>query len=351
MLVACIVCGLSLPVDAASEGKLQRVRESTSGQSRAQDAQNDSQNDSQSDGDDDAGDQDRGRRHRTAGKAFARGFFGSLAETMVRGMVKTLIEGSDRETPEEASEETDAPSRAPRFAPYPYAGGFAGNLFEPRKPVEASSGDLIPIRCPPTDPRCLQVQDVETCVEGVCYRTTSPVDSPPTPYPDNARYFRLRLDSEGGTDLEGLARYGLGFWLESVYFVGLEGRFSHWFEPLGGGQVDSLILGDVNGVWRALESRSVQFHLGMGLLFSLDPTQKQDHAGLNTTAALEAYPVKPLSLRGVVDAGQLGDATVLQSQATLGWMFDRVEVYAGYRALWVGPVELHGPLAGTRIHL
>jgi hypothetical protein len=70
--------------------------------------------------------------------------------------------------------------------------------------------------------------------------------------------------------------------------------------------------------------------------------------GWNVGAGVDFFPVRPLIVTYRLDLGRLWAATIVQNRATLGAVLGPFEVYAGYDALRIGRVWLHGPMAGLR---
>jgi hypothetical protein len=162
---------------------------------------------------------------------------------------------------------------------------------------------------------------------------------------------RFQLFSDFGSDVDGLYRYSFGALIESVHHVGVETRWSYWLEPFDDGSTDSLWFGDVSGLLRIVQTRAVQSHLGAGVRLMLDPEEDANTHGFQGVWGLEAYPARPLALRVNADIGNLGPAFLLESQATLGAMLSRVEVYAGYHLLLIDETAFMGPFGGVRLHL
>lgn len=303
---------------AIAGGKLDRVREATSSGSSTRD----------DDGrrDDDDGDYDD--EDDSFFNAFLRALFSSGDADE-----RDLRYSSPRREPTNTS--------ATFFSRYPYADGYGGNLLllHPRNAMAT-------IKCPPEEPFC--VEDAETCVEGSCYVFDSPsVTAERAP---QAVDHRVQMTTEFGTDVDGLYRTTFGLWLESSAPIVIESRFDHWLEPLPDGGFDELLFGDANLMFRVSSLRRFQAHFGGGVRLLFDGAGEPT-AGFNGTLSFEGYPAAPLTLRSIVDLGNLGPAFVASAQATAGVALHRFELFGGYSGMRIGPVVFHGPVVGLKLHL
>lgn len=289
---------------------------------------------------------------------------------------------ADASAPPAPTTGVPAAAHSPVFFPlYPYRGRAAGNLVRRRYPF-----DLEATFCTPEDVSCHRQYGVVTCVDGVCLAPTltaiseelTPVDDARTmlsntalpntvrPNPLNAgeedvrprsssvelgpadrvQSGRLQLQLDGGQDRDGLYRGTVGGSLDGVQGWGVESRFTLWLEPA---EEDHTWLGDFNVRFAVLTLPALQLRLGLGPRVQWDTSSRS--AGVNFTSGLELYPASPIVVRLDADVGNLGDALVLESQATLGLLFWRTELLAGVGTLRVGSVAFDSLFAGVRFHL
>ena len=76
----------------------------------------------------------------------------------------------------------------------------------------------------------------------------------------------------------------------------------------------------------------------------------EDAIGFNFTYGADFYPVKPIVLSSSIDLGRLGGASLIHGRATIGVIWNRVEVYAGYDVYSVGGADLHSWITGLRLY-
>lgn len=251
------------------------------------------------------------------------------------------------------------------FPLYPYRGAARGNLVRRHFPI-----DLHATWCSGTDAACHHLNQVTTCVDGVCLSplptwsrftqywgtngesqedaTSDSGETPPPLVVDRVQSARLQVQLDAGRDSDGLYRGTLGGSIDSVQGWGLESRFTYWIEPLPEGS-DGTWLGDVNLRFALLTLPAFQMRMGIGPRVQWDASSKS--AGVNVTAGLEFYPVSPLVLRLDADVGNLGEALVFESQASLGVLLRRAELLAGVSTLQIGAVRFDSLFAGVRLHL
>ncbi len=256
-------------------------------------------------------------------------------------------------------------ARSRAFFPlYPYRGAARGNLVRRHFPI-----DLHATWCASTDAACHHLNQVTTCVDDVCLTplptwtrfeqswgandvnegdATSDTGETPSIAVDHVQSARLQLQLDAGRDNDGLYRGTLGGSIDSVQGWGLESRFTYWIEPLPEG-TDGTWLGDLNMRFALLTLPALQLRMGLGPRVQWDASSKS--AGVNVTAGVELYPVSPLVIRLDADVGNLGEAFVFESQASLGVLLRRTELLAGVSTLHVGAVRFDSLFAGLRFHL
>ncbi|MFT3925677.1 MAG: hypothetical protein QM778_24260 [Myxococcales bacterium] len=119
---------------------------------------------------------------------------------------------------------------------------------------------------------------------------------------------------------------------------------------------DQAVMATAHLNYRFAQSQYVDFRTGVGpRLFKLDELR----LGADLLYAFDVYGKRPIVFRAELHAGFMHrngsdkPAVFGQARATIGYMFDRVEVYAGYDHLKMadpyGPgMPLGGPIAGLR---
>lgn len=170
------------------------------------------------------------------------------------------------------------------------------------------------------------------------------IDSSPTHEGDN---FVARVRMEHGFRYDGVQRSGIAAHLEDRGGVGLQGDWHRYTERLDTGRTDRLDFGDVNVVFRAVETE--QFHARVGLGVNWMNDRFGTEAGVNFTAGVECFPVRPWVVTAELDIGGIGEATMIHGRVTVGAIWDRIEFFAGYDVRTIESVTLQGPLAGLRV--
>ncbi|MEM6329424.1 MAG: hypothetical protein AAF790_04155 [Planctomycetota bacterium] len=148
-------------------------------------------------------------------------------------------------------------------------------------------------------------------------------------------------DAGGGVD-----RTGFRFLLEGEHGFGVGFDWNLFTEELPGGGHDELHLGEVNLLYRLIETDRTLIRAGVGAAW-LGDAHATD-AGVNFTLMADHALADPLVLSAEIDFGTLGDAQTLHAAAGVGVMLDRCEVFGGYDYRRIGDVELKGPMVGLR---
>jgi hypothetical protein len=196
------------------------------------------------------------------------------------------------------------------FRPYPYADGCGGALW------------INPDRCdhPPTLPK---------------------------EQADTLKSWMVRLTLDDSDDFDGLNRIHGQLLIDTASRFGLQTDWWYLIERMPCGCVDTMMLGDVNLVFRFAECEWMQMRSGLGLRMQFD--RGDSHFGFNFTYSADVFPVDPLVASFQFDAGTLGSATVLHGRATVGATWHGWEVFGGYDWLRIGNVDLSGPMLGLRL--
>jgi len=155
------------------------------------------------------------------------------------------------------------------------------------------------------------------------------------------------LGVEYGTDFSGLGRVALGSAAEfSETRVGVDGQWNYYFEDLPDGRSDELHTGDLNLTWRFFSTDQLQVRAGAGLNWMVGDA---GDGGFNATLNFSYFPVRPLVLRGELDFGRLGDASLLHGAASVGLMWDRCEIFVGYDYRKIEDTRLINAMSGLHI--
>jgi hypothetical protein len=169
----------------------------------------------------------------------------------------------------------------------------------------------------------------------------------------------LRFAAEYAYDYDSVHRPNLSASFDSIYRLGLTTRWTHYIEPLAGGETDRLTIGDINVTYRIIHSDTAEIRMGVGyrMMFDGPGTDRAadgDFAhGMNFVYLINIFPANPLVISISGDIGGLGKALYLHARASLGAQLGPIEPYIGYDAVYLdGPaaaVLFQGPVAGLRI--
>ncbi|MFO8070925.1 MAG: hypothetical protein R6V85_03525 [Polyangia bacterium] len=163
-----------------------------------------------------------------------------------------------------------------------------------------------------------------------------------------ARPLSLRLSAEYGHDIDDLYKPSAELLLSTSLRFGLQGGVT-WFREETVDGVDQLLVWDANAIFRFAQHEAVEMRSGIGarLMHDFQAAARID-AGFNFTYGLDIFPVDPLVLSASIDLGNLGYAFVAHGRGQIGVTRWGVEIYAGWDAMWIGKVPLHGPILGLR---
>ena len=129
--------------------------------------------------------------------------------------------------------------------------------------------------------------------------------------------------------------------------IELDARFQHLGETMPGGPDDELWIGDCNVMFRYAQASFAQFRAGVGINWMNDPGQTD--LGFNFAYGIDVFPVKPLILSAVMDAGTLGHAGLFRFRTTAGVAYKRIEYYTGYEYTDIGRTHWNGLIGGVRL--
>lgn len=156
-----------------------------------------------------------------------------------------------------------------------------------------------------------------------------------------------QVQFELGSDFDGLDRDGVSFLLEGTAGFGVDFDWNTYTEELADGGHDELHIGELNLLYRVVETDRALVRVGVGAAWLGD--RYDTNAGVNFTLQADLAPREPIVLSGQLDLGTLGDAQHLHAAGTVGVMLNRCEVFGGYDYRRIGGVEIQGPMVGVRV--
>lgn len=161
------------------------------------------------------------------------------------------------------------------------------------------------------------------------------------------RGWSVRLSLENGNDFDGLNRLGGSFLADTSSRFGLFAQWNYFHERVAKGRSDDMIVGDCNVTFTVLQGQQFISRIGLGARTSID--NGRDDWGFNVHLGADLFPRRPWVLSLSLDGGTLGSAGVFHSRGTVGVIWTRWELFAGYDFLQIGDVNLQGPLLGARL--
>jgi len=156
-----------------------------------------------------------------------------------------------------------------------------------------------------------------------------------------------RLWFEYGSDFDDIDRWTGKFLVEGKQGFALDGGWNYYTERLAPAVQDNLHVGDVNLLFRLVETPKTQWRLGVGMNWF--HSREMTDLGLNVTTKVDCYPINPIVFSGEVDYGGVGDAEMFHGGVSVGVIWNHVEIFSGYDYRKIGPVELEGPMFGVRL--
>ncbi len=166
---------------------------------------------------------------------------------------------------------------------------------------------------------------------------------------ESLKPWMLRLSIENGNDFSGLNRLNGSLLVDTRPGIGLYTSWNYLHENLGSGRHDDAVLGSTNLIYRLGNETFVQ-RWGIGLR-SLSDDCGSDF-GVNFLFASDLFPVRPIVASAMLEGGTLGHAGLFHARLTLGCIYRRSEIYAGYDYLGIGNSDfgtsIHGPMVGLR---
>lgn len=166
------------------------------------------------------------------------------------------------------------------------------------------------------------------------------------PQPEWTRQWAGRFTSEYGNNFDGLSKTGGRLQLETTPRFGIDIEWDRRREELFSGH-DTLWTGDANIVYRFAQNKHAAFYTGLGLNWSAE--KHRGDVGFNFTYGADFFPAPNVVVSSTLDFGRLGHSSLIHGRATVGYLFNRFEVFAGFDYYKIGGVELNGLVGGLRL--
>lgn len=183
----------------------------------------------------------------------------------------------------------------------------------------------------------------------------SGLDAPPDPTAPAS----VRVRPFGGairgeyTDAGGDLQRFAGAAQVSFTYLRVETEWHRYIEHLPGDRTDTLTLGTV-GIAAAIPLENT-----FTLLFGGGLSSYHDSIGTESgwylKAGAEVFPIRPLILNAEVWGGYIREdefdteTFMGGGRATAGVIWNRIEVFGGWQAIWIESVTLDGPTVGLRV--
>ncbi len=161
------------------------------------------------------------------------------------------------------------------------------------------------------------------------------------------RNWAVRTTVENGNDFHGLNRIGLQVQVDHASRFGLSTNWNFFHERLSTGGFDEIVVGDTNLTYRVARNEIASVYAGLGVRTLTD--RKRTDTGVNFTYGGDWFPIRPIVVSTMFDAGTVGNTYLLHGRGTVGLMYHHVEFFGGYDFLRIGTTNLQGPLLGMRL--
>lgn len=156
----------------------------------------------------------------------------------------------------------------------------------------------------------------------------------------------LRVWAEGAAQSEQLFGGSVGFLWSGYHRLELQGEFRGYRES-DAGTTDTLLLGSLGVNYIFAQSEGVQVRSGAGVRWMPDP--EGTLAGAYFSYGADFYPASPIIVSVSGDVGGINGAATAAVRATLGAIFDRVEIYGGFEGFWIDDIDLSTAVFGARL--
>lgn len=154
--------------------------------------------------------------------------------------------------------------------------------------------------------------------------------------------------AEYGWIEENLQRFTLGGRVMLSAFT-IRSEWSRYLEERADGGHEALTIGTIDAELGITITSHARLGLGLGATIYRDEVGTE--AGACAVVALDVFPVQPVVLGGVFTYGSVGEwgTEIMTVRGTLGAVWNRYEIYAGWQLTSIGAVELDGPTGGVRV--
>jgi hypothetical protein len=176
------------------------------------------------------------------------------------------------------------------------------------------------------------------------YDPTAPGDNDK---PSLVKTWAVRVSLEDGNNFDDINRLNGRVFVDTTWRVGLWTNWSWLHQTLPRGCTDDSLLSDTNLTYRIAQSERVEIHAGGG--FRMLNYSGGTRFGGNFLYSADLFLTDPFVLSGLFEIGWLGSDLVLEGRGTVGVIYHRVELFAGYDFLRIGSSNIQGPLAGIRL--
>lgn len=162
-----------------------------------------------------------------------------------------------------------------------------------------------------------------------------------------------RAAVEGSYQFGGLWRSGFAARIGSPR-LDVDTQMSFYIES---DRSDAMYLGDTTLNFAPVALPGVVWRVGLGARYMLDarlpgePGAREYAAGWNFSTSLDVFPGKPFVISARLDRGMLYETPVWRARGTVGMVYRRFELFAGYDHTQIKNVALGGPMLGLRAWL
>jgi hypothetical protein len=124
-------------------------------------------------------------------------------------------------------------------------------------------------------------------------------------------------------------------------FFNIDFDAHHYFEPKDYSQGGQLNFVKIDALFNVFNRPTLDFDIGFG--YSYIEGLGYYHGG-NAKFTCDIFPRKPIGIHFSGCANWFEGGTLYETEAKIGLFWQRYEVRAGYRAIWIESVRIHGPI-------